>query len=344
MIMRLGLFGAASAAALLLSAPAQAGQGWYVGIAGGGTMIDDIDYTGLRDPDAAGPNVPLAGTWEVDTGWAAFATVGYGLASWRLELEGGYRHNGFDGALDIELDEWTAMVNALYEVRLSRSLNLSVGGGVGGDFANLKFANTGFDDDQWNFAWQGIAGLSFALSKDLDLTLDYRYLRVTGPELSSRITTPAGLDTYQLDDLGKHTLSVGLRFALGGEAAPPPAPLPPPPPPPPKAPTDFIIFFGHDSADLLPEAYVVIRQAAAIAKDQGSARISVVGHADRSGSDSYNDALSLRRASNVKTALVAEGIAEATIGVTAKGETSPLVPTDDGVREPQNRRVDIALP
>jgi outer membrane protein OmpA-like peptidoglycan-associated protein len=69
-----------------------------------------------------------------------------------------------------------------------------------------------------------------------------------------------------------------------------------------------------------------------------------VGHADRSGSDSYNDALSLRRASNVKTALVAEGIAEATIGVTAKGETSPLVPTDDGVREPQNRRVDIALP
>ena len=48
---RLGFYGAATAVALLLSGTAQAGQGWYVGLAGGGTMIDDIDYAGLRNPD-----------------------------------------------------------------------------------------------------------------------------------------------------------------------------------------------------------------------------------------------------------------------------------------------------
>ena len=346
MTFRRGLLGAAAAGALLLCVPAQAGQGWYVGLAGGGSIIDDIDYAGVRNPDAAGPDVALAGTWEVDTGWAGFATAGYKLASFRLELEGGYRHNGFDGPADIDLDEWTAMVNALYDVRVSRSLNLSVGAGAGGDFANLKIANTGFDDDQWNFAWQGLAGLSIAVAPNLDLTLDYRYLRVNGPELSSRITTPAGLDSYALDDLGKHTASVGLRFALGGEASPPP-PAPPPPPPPAApvgAPKDYIIFFGHNMADLLPEAFEVVRQAAAAAKSHGSASVAVAGHADRSGSDSYNEALSLRRATSVKAALVAEGIAEASIAISARGENSPLVPTDDGVREPQNRRVDITLP
>jgi outer membrane protein OmpA-like peptidoglycan-associated protein len=71
--------------------------------------------------------------------------------------------------------------------------------------------------------------------------------------------------------------------------------------------------------------------------------LSLVGHADRSGSTEYNDALSLKRAVSVKSALVQEGIAENSITVSGKGEGEPLVPTADGVREPQNRRVHISL-
>ena len=54
-------------------------------------------------------------------------------------------------------------------------------------------------------------------------------------------------------------------------------------------------------------------------------------------------ALSLRRANTVKDALVRDGVPATAISVIGKGETQPLVPTADGVREPQNRRVEIVL-
>jgi outer membrane protein OmpA-like peptidoglycan-associated protein len=54
-------------------------------------------------------------------------------------------------------------------------------------------------------------------------------------------------------------------------------------------------------------------------------------------------ALSLRRANAVKEQLVREGIPVEQIVVVGRGETQPLVPTPDGVRESQNRRVEIVL-
>ncbi|HET6224341.1 MAG TPA: OmpA family protein, partial [Dongiaceae bacterium] len=62
-----------------------------------------------------------------------------------------------------------------------------------------------------------------------------------------------------------------------------------------------------------------------------------------SGSASYNVGLSERRAQAVAAELAANGVPQADIAVDWKGETEPLVPTGDGVREPQNRRAVIEL-
>ena len=70
----------------------------------------------------------------------------------------------------------------------------------------------------------------------------------------------------------------------------------------------------------------MIREAASAAKQYGSASISVVGHADRSGSTNYNNALSLRRGHVVKDALAGEGVPSDAISVSARGESDPLVP------------------
>lgn len=103
------------------------------------------------------------------------------------------------------------------------------------------------------------------------------------------------------------------------------------------------MFFGHNKSNLTPEAMDVIRQAASAAKEYGSATINVVGHADKSGSPAYNEKLSLRRADAVKGSLVGEGIEAGKITTSGRGESDPMVPTEDGVREPQNRRVHINL-
>ena len=45
----------------------------------------------------------------------------------------------------------------------------------------------------------------------------------------------------------------------------------------------------------------------------------------------------------MKAALGKTGIATETIETAARGESQPLVPTEDGIREPQNRRVEIVI-
>jgi len=69
----------------------------------------------------------------------------------------------------------------------------------------------------------------------------------------------------------------------------------------------------------------------------------VAGHADRSGPDAYNLALSQRRGEAVAADLVARGVSRSAITVQVFGESRPLVATADGVRGPQNRRVEIIL-
>ena len=105
---------------------------------------------------------------------------------------------------------------------------------------------------------------------------------------------------------------LGLRFDLQREAAPPPPPPPPPAPPPPvKAPKQFIVFFGFNKSNLTPEAARVVADAAAAAKEFGSASIMVVGHTDSSGSNSYNQALSMRRSQTVKDGLAPRAFPQA---------------------------------
>lgn len=69
----------------------------------------------------------------------------------------------------------------------------------------------------------------------------------------------------------------------------------------------------------------------------------VVGHTDKVGSDVFNDALALRRAEAVRTALIARGVAPASIVAVGRGKREPLIPTPDGVAEPRNRRVEIVV-
>jgi|GEM_PF-406668 hypothetical protein len=122
---------------------------------------------------------------------------------------------------------------------------------------------------------------------------------------------------------------------------------PPPPPPPPQQPMaqapTFMVFFDWDSSRLSPASLNVITQAVTAFRSTGNARVTATGHTDTTGPESYNMALSLRRANAVKNEMVRQGVPADAIAVIGKGETQLLVPTGDNVREPQNRRVEIVI-
>jgi OOP family OmpA-OmpF porin len=103
----------------------------------------------------------------------------------------------------------------------------------------------------------------------------------------------------------------------------------------------FLVFFDWDRYNLTPEAREIVEAAAANIRNQAVTTVVVTGHTDTSGSAEYNYALSQRRADTVKNAMVGLGVPGSSIQTVARGQSDPLVPTGDGVREPQNRRVSI---
>lgn len=133
----------------------------------------------------------------------------------------------------------------------------------------------------------------------------------------------------------------------GMKPAPPPPPKPlvkvEPPPPPPPQPMSFIIFFDFDSAAITPPAGRILDDVTTAYREGKKATVALDGHADRSGSNAYNQRLSERRAAAAKAALVERGVPPDAIATAAYGETRPRVPTPDGVREQENRRVEIEI-
>ncbi len=137
-----------------------------------------------------------------------------------------------------------------------------------------------------------------------------------------------------------------LATAHFGDVAPEPeaaaAYVPPPVvAPAPSVPKSYLVFFDFNKSDLTPQATEIVDTAAKNADPAKVTQLTVTGHTDTVGSDAYNMRLSRRRAESVAAQLEKDGIASSEIEIVAKGKRDLLVPTGDGVREPQNRRVQI---
>jgi iron complex outermembrane receptor protein len=140
------------------------------------------------------------------------------------------------------------------------------------------------------------------------------------------------------------TFGADLSFDFGGFTAEPEqatAYVPPPVQSVAPAPRSYLVFFDFNKSDLTPQAIGIVDQAAANAGPAKVTQLTVTGHTDTVGSDAYNMRLSRRRAESVAAQLEKDGIASSEIEIVAKGKRDLLVPTGDGVKEPQNRRVQI---
>jgi outer membrane protein OmpA-like peptidoglycan-associated protein len=229
-----------------------------------------------------------------------------------------------------------------------------VGVGVGWarprfDHAQFYNGNTvsGKDDV---LAYQGIAGVSYAVAPQIKLDLDYRYF---GTQNGTFNSSPgiSGVGSPTRSSIGDQEVTLGIRYEFWTPQvaqAPLPAVAAPPPPPAPVARAPevqraFQVFFDFNKADITSAAAHVIQQASDSVKAGNLTRINVTGHTDTVGSAKYNQALSERRAAAVKQQLIADGVPDTEISTSGVGKTGLLVPTADGVREPQNRRAEIVL-
>lgn len=105
--------------------------------------------------------------------------------------------------------------------------------------------------------------------------------------------------------------------------------------------TSYLLFFDWDSTQLTQDAVKKVTQIMVDIREMGNVSVTINGHTDRSGDESYNMELSQERAETVRDMLLKGGVAEAIISLFAFGESDPAVPTADGIKEPENRRVEV---
>jgi outer membrane protein OmpA-like peptidoglycan-associated protein len=109
----------------------------------------------------------------------------------------------------------------------------------------------------------------------------------------------------------------------------------------PRAPRIFIVNFVAGQAEPLPDSRPQVVAAIDYIRTLRGVDISVVGHADATGSADVNRTLALQRAERIRDDLVAGGVDAARIQIASFGSNVPLVPAPQGVPEPRNRRVEI---
>jgi outer membrane protein OmpA-like peptidoglycan-associated protein/opacity protein-like surface antigen len=361
-------------ASTALTAPAMAREGqWYIQGDAGVMIVEDADF----DINGVANNAKV----DFDTGYDVGGLVGYDFGSFRLEAETSYRRAGIDGATagsqglavdrvggvtrrvtgsfpgEGRVNVLSFMLNGLLDFGKDDGMQAFAGGGVGiarvsldGTLDRQNPAGTGFiNDSDTGFAWQAIAGVRAPISKSWDIGLKYRFFNAPNVNLVDPIGR--AIDT----DLTSHSLLGTITYNFGGkEAAPPPPPPPPPapPPPPPPAPPappapppcntgPYIVFFDFDKSDITAEAATILNSAVTAYANCGSANVMLAGHTDRAGSARYNMGLAARRNASVRSYLSGRGVPDGRISSEAFGESMPRVPTADGVREAQNRRVEI---
>jgi outer membrane protein OmpA-like peptidoglycan-associated protein len=192
------------------------------------------------------------------------------------------------------------------------------------------------------FAYQAIAGARYMINPNLAFDLDYRYRGSANQTYTTNAFTLNGVTFPSRKFSGSgNTNNVVASLTWLFAAAPPPPPMAAPMPPPAPAPKVFLVFFDWDRDTVTPEGKAVIQQAAEIFRSGGTVQIQVTGYTDRSGSPAFNQRLSERRANNVASVLSQMGVPRSQMTVSGHGENDNRVPTADGVREPQNRRVEI---
>ncbi len=164
---------------------------FYIDLKGGALFVDDI------------------GDFSFDTGWGitgAFGVnLGHGLS---VEVESGYLTadvEGFDGETEFDAGSLVGdvtlvpvLANVKYAFPITRYFNGYIGAGIGALYSDTDVSIGSYTagGDDWEFAFQGIAGISIPMSEVLSFDIGYRFLAT---DVSS-------------DDLRTHSVQAGINF------------------------------------------------------------------------------------------------------------------------------------
>jgi opacity protein-like surface antigen len=119
-----------------------------------------------------------------------------------------------------DVSAFTTLVNGYFDFGTWNSVTPYIGGGVGAsnvEISNYHFKNPNGSrgkwkgDNEWNFAWAAMAGLSFAVTESVAIDVNYRYLSL-GDGRTKNIPIGSGKNPVKFEDIAAHEFRVGFRY------------------------------------------------------------------------------------------------------------------------------------
>lgn len=211
---------ALSCCALTLSATAASAAGVYVSGNLGLSVPPDLTLTENYGA------VSLYGDVSLDTGFALNGAVGYDFDNFRAEAEIGYQENDLDSVklsagfgnfqfgldpdfpVDGELEVMSYFANGYYDFKNTSAFTPFLGVGIGWATVDFNLDRLNYSNDDTVFAYQVMAGVSYALSKNMAFDLSYRYVGADDPTFSNAYTVDTEFE------FSSHNFLLGVRYTF----------------------------------------------------------------------------------------------------------------------------------
>ncbi len=191
-----------------------ANEALYVEVQTGVSVLADSDISGLG----------LAGEAAFDTGFVVGGAIGYRLFD-NLRAEANLRYRKADvdkvtsGAVTLkgvgDVGILTLMANVYVDFDFGYAIKPYIGGGIGIGFVDVDKGSSNIlivDDNETEFAWNLMAGASYRVFENADLTFGYRYLGTTDLKLEA---TRVGFGSSKLNaEIAVHEVLFGLRYGF----------------------------------------------------------------------------------------------------------------------------------
>jgi len=263
-----------------------------------------------------------------------------------------------------DLTAWNNRIDGIFYFAMSQKLKLLAGGGWTG---TRYYSDTTLNE--FDSGGNAVVGFKYCFSDKWAMRTD----------VNADFKDPSD-QTLSGERTRTYNVRLGFSRFLGGPSrnspcyiappppppapvyvAPVPAPAPPPPPPMPPTPVvqetpqqqpapvparrDLLTLRGNafefDKSSLTAGAKDTLQRVVTTLKNFPDAKIEIQGHTDWIGTETYNQALSERRANSVRDYLVSQGIAWSRITTIGYGETRPIATNDTAEGRAENRRVVI---
>lgn len=303
---------------------------FFIGAKGGYQWASDDNYN-HSDPSGAI--------------WGAYGGLQF-TPSWSWDLGYQYHHDLNVDATSVNVNTWLIESALRYDWYLQD--NLSLYGRLGAAYWDMEKTQPSLDNlDETGFSPLGEIGMSYYMTPSLSMSVGYQYIDSIGKSSTGKYDSHAAL------------ISLAYTFGRKAQSAPiETAPIIESISEPEEEAVDtksqpqtftfsektVVLVLSSDSIKLSDNLAQSLTEVASVLDTHPQARAVIVGHTDSSGTETYNQALSERRAQAVAVQLVDLGVTQEQLEWRGEGESNPIAENVTAEGRAKNRRVEVTIP